>query len=76
MKKLENYIKYYNIFSFLYFKYFLRKNVSLLGMHRHSNNLAEAARQSASWWDVFDGIMWICSFVATLFAIGLVRHFL
>lgn len=76
MKKLENYVKFYNMFSFLYIRYFQGRKISLLGMHKLSNHLAEKAGQSASWWDVFDGMCWICSFVATLFAIGLVRHFL
>jgi hypothetical protein len=73
-KKLGYYMKFYNLFSFLYIKYFQRRNVSLMGVHKFSNKCAEAECQSASWLDVFDGIGWICSFVAIIIAIGYIRH--
>ena len=75
-KKLEYYMKFYNIFSFLYIKYFQGRNVSLLGVHRYSNKCAEDAGQSASWLDVFDGMGWICSFVAAAIAAGYIRYVL
>jgi hypothetical protein len=61
LNKLDHVMKHFNIFTYIYLKYFREKlNISLEGVYVFTTSKDSAA----SWWDVFDGMMWICSFVA------------
>jgi len=60
-EKPEEIFKYYNLFSWIVFS---RLSMDLVDMYKYSIHCAEKDGHSGSWYDVFDGIMWICSFVA------------
>jgi hypothetical protein len=64
--KVEKYLKYYNIFSYLILNYIFRKNVSLIAIYREAGDKGE----SASWYDVIDGICWICSVIGAIIGNG------
>jgi hypothetical protein len=67
--KVEKYLKYYNIFSYLILKYILRilkEDITLLTIYRTAGDRGEAA----SWYDVFDGVMWICLIVGGIIGNG------
>jgi len=66
--KIEKYLKYYNIWSYLIFRYIMKTDVILLSIYRQSYTNDEAA----SWYDVIDGIGWICFFIGSLITIGYV----
>jgi len=68
---LDKFFKYYNIFTFLYMRYFLgKKNVRLKTVYQYTAKCAEKTASFSSTWDVFDGIMWICAYVSIITLIG------
>jgi hypothetical protein len=69
-------LKYYNLFSFLYLKYFKAQgatSLELKDVYNYTVQKAEDNGESGTWWDVFDGTMWICTFVAAQIAIGYIQ---
>lgn len=60
MKRKVNALKWYNIFSWLYLRYFKNKNVSLDAVFIHFINCADKDGHGSSYWDVFDVVCWIC----------------
>lgn len=85
MKKFFKYIsdnpeqiaKYFNLFSWLYLMYIrdtysveTYKRISLLDAYHISQESAARDGDAGSWYDVFDGVMWIISFLALIFIWG------
>ena len=67
----EKVAKYYNIFTFLVMKYFQGYYaLTLLGAYERSQVAAEKSGDAGSWWDVFDGMMWIISFIGGIILYG------
>ena len=74
---LSKYFKYGNIFSFLYRKYFQGYYMTTLQTNYEMTiNKAEASGDSLSWWDVFDGMMWIITIVFGMIAAGYIKAIL
>ena len=68
---ISKYFKYYNIFSYLYLRYFCnKKNIRLKTVYEYTVKCAEKTASFSSAWDVFDGIMWICAYISTITLIG------
>lgn len=70
----EQVIKYYNIFTWLILRYtscVTETKPSLLDAYIYSQACAFKSGDAGSWWDVFDGIMWIISFVGGIITYGL-----
>lgn len=63
MKNQVTFLKFFNIFSWLYLKHVRGKNVSLNAVHYYTLILAEKQCHSASMWDVFDGMCYMIAFV-------------
>lgn len=64
MEWIRKVLKYYNIFTYLYLRYFRgKKQISLEAVQEFTLDLAYKKSESMSWWDVFDGIMWMCSVI-------------
>jgi len=72
MKNFDNYMKFYNLFSWLYIRYIKGCRVSLLTVYNFTRSLNE----SASWWDVMDGMMWIITTVAAIIGSGFLIDYL
>lgn len=75
LNKIHKFIASYNLWSFLYFRYYLGKNVSLKAVCKFAskqecNTLAKAASSL----DVIDGIGWICLYVAVLILTGYIWY--
>ncbi len=72
MKNIDNYLKFYNLFSWLYIRYFKRCNVSLLTVY----DSTQLSNEGGSWWDVLDGVMWIITIVAAIIGNGFLINYL
>lgn len=67
-------MQYYNLWSFLYFKYFKKKNVNLLDHYRFATEQNFDDLKSLRTLDVLDGVGWICVYVATIIFVGFVMN--
>lgn len=67
-KRLDHVLKYYNLFSFIIIKYVLdaRSHTTLLDVYKFTSS----PDSRASRWDVFDGMMWICSIIVAMILSG------
>jgi hypothetical protein len=70
---MDRFLKYYNIFSFLVIRYILdaRPDITLLAVYKFTTS----DDSSCSWWDVFDGLMWILSVVASMILWGFIFNY-
>jgi len=74
---LDRFLKYYNIFSFLYLKYFRNKEkVRPMAVYKFTIKCAEKEGEFLSYWDVFDGTLWICTLVALWLSSGIIGGFI
>jgi hypothetical protein len=63
-KQIDKYLKYLNLFTYLYLRYFRNKTkVSLGAVYLYTIKLSQSRGESISSWDVFDYMMWIFSIV-------------
>lgn len=63
-KQLDKYLKYLNLFTYLYLRYFRNKTkVSLGAVYLYTIKVAQSRGESISYLDVFDYIMWMCSII-------------
>jgi hypothetical protein len=72
-KKVRYPMKYYNIFTWIYLVLIKRRDMTLEDVYHYTISCADDAHLGSSmgsWWDVFDGVCWICSFVFGLILIG------
>lgn len=73
----ENIIKFFNVFSWLFLVYAMRiysvesnKRISLLETYELTIESSRKNNQGGSWYDVFDGIMWICTCIGGIIIYG------
>lgn len=71
MKQLGDILKYYNIFTYLYLRYFRgKKKVSLEAVFQFTLNRAYKDREAASSWDMLDGFVWILTIIFGMILCG------
>jgi hypothetical protein len=71
MKWLGDSLKYYNLFTYLYLRYFRgKKKVSLKAVFKLTLNKAYRDREASSTWDILDGFMWILTIIFGLILWG------
>ena len=76
MPNLDNYLKFYNLFTYLVvtLKYYTSdRKITPKDTYIHTCLKAEENGESATYWDVFDGVMWLCTFIGILIGIGYFR---
>jgi hypothetical protein len=69
-KKKRYPLKYFHIFTWMYLVLIKRRDMTLEDVYHYTVHCADTSVSLASWWDVFDGVCWICSFVFGLILTG------